>query len=95
MVKENLRTLCDKFLELALGVSIDKRLWITEGEKRGATLSPDGKVEGLLQYFFFVDEKGVSTNQLLRAVLDSEEMPVHLVLIKAAYCTRLLQIDLV
>ena len=94
MVKENLRALCDEFLELALGARIDKRLRIAEGEKRGATLSPDRKVECLLQYFFFVDEKGVSTNQLLRAVLDSEEMPVHLVLLESANCTHF-QIDLV
>ena len=87
MGDENFRTLYDEFLELLLGTCIDKRLWIAEDEKRRATVSPDRKVNGIHQDFFFVDEKGVCTYQLLRAILDGKDMTIHLILIKTTGCT--------
>ena len=84
MSYENLSALQDEFLKLVLSTCIDKRLGVAENEKRLATLSTDRKVNGIHQDLFFVDKKSVRTNQLLRAVLDSEYMTIHLILINSS-----------
>ena len=84
MSNENICALQDKFLELVLGTGIDKRLWIAEDEKRLATITSVRKVNGIHQDLFFVDEKSVSAYQLLRAVLDSENMRIHFILVNTS-----------
>ena len=70
MSDENLSALEDEILELILGTCIDKRLRVAEDKQRLTTVSTSREVNGIHQDLFFVDEKSVSTYQLLRAVLD-------------------------